>query len=76
MSSDPDASKCYDPTADKYYYGYGCTIIPVELRIPIAAGLIKSEVKQTARSGLLNKVIEHLVNDMFDIGKKVINLLC
>jgi len=27
ISVDQDASKCYDPTDDEYYYGYGCTIV-------------------------------------------------
>jgi len=27
MPADQDASKCYDPTDDEYYYGYGCTIV-------------------------------------------------
>jgi hypothetical protein len=27
MPADPDASKCYDSTAEEYYYGYGCTIV-------------------------------------------------
>jgi len=26
MPADQDASKCYDPTDDEYYHGYGCTI--------------------------------------------------
>jgi hypothetical protein len=27
MPADEDASKCYDPTADEYYYSHGCTIV-------------------------------------------------
>jgi hypothetical protein len=27
MPADQDASKCYDPTEDEYYYGYGCRIV-------------------------------------------------
>jgi hypothetical protein len=37
MPSDPDASKNYDPTADEYYYGYGCTIVSTGSKLPIAA---------------------------------------
>ena len=32
MPSDPDASKCYDLTAEEYYYGYGCTIVSTDRR--------------------------------------------
>jgi len=27
MPADQDASKCYNPTDDEYYYGYGCTSV-------------------------------------------------
>jgi len=27
MPADQDASKGYDPTAEEYYHGYGCTIV-------------------------------------------------
>ena len=37
MPADQDASKCYDPTAEEYYYGYGCTIVSTGQKIPIAA---------------------------------------
>ncbi len=43
MPADPDASKCYDPTADEYYYGYGCTIISTGSKIPIAAEFTESK---------------------------------
>jgi len=43
MPSDPDASKCYDSTADEYYYGYGCTIVSTGSKIPIAAEFTESK---------------------------------
>ena len=43
MPADPDASKCYDPTADEYYYGYGCTIVSTGSKIPIAAEFTESK---------------------------------
>ena len=43
MPADQDASKCYDPTAEEYYYGYGCTIVSTGSRIPIAAELTESK---------------------------------
>ncbi len=43
MLADPDASKCYDPTEDEYYYGYGCTIVSTGQKIPIAAECTESK---------------------------------
>ncbi len=43
MPSDPDASKNYDPTAEEYYYGYGCTIVSTGAKIPIAAEFTESK---------------------------------
>lgn len=43
MPSDPDASKCYDSTAEEYYYGYGCTIVSTGSKIPIAAEFTESK---------------------------------
>ncbi len=43
MPADPDASKCYDPTAEEYYYGYGCTIVSTGSKIPIAAEFTESK---------------------------------
>jgi hypothetical protein len=43
IPSDPDASKCYDPTAEEYYYGYGCTIVSTGPKIPIAAEFTESK---------------------------------
>ncbi len=43
MPADPDASKCYDPTKDEYYYGYGCTIVSTGQKIPIAAEFTESK---------------------------------
>ncbi len=41
MPADPDASKCYDPTEDEYYYG--CTIVSTGQKIPIAAEFTESK---------------------------------
>ena len=43
MPSDPDASKCYDSTAEEYYYGYGCTLVSTGSKIPIAAEFTESK---------------------------------
>jgi len=43
MPADQDASKCYDPTDDEYYYGYGCTIVSTGPKIPIAAEFTQSK---------------------------------
>jgi hypothetical protein len=43
MPADQDASKCYDPTDDEYYYGYGCTIVSTGQKIPIAAEFTESK---------------------------------
>ncbi len=43
MPADQDASKCYDPPAEEYYYGYGCTIVSTGQKIPIAAEFTESK---------------------------------
>ncbi|EMA17954.1 transposase (ISH11) [Haloarcula argentinensis DSM 12282] len=43
MPADKDASKCYDPTAEEYYYGYGCTIVSTGSQIPIAVEFTESK---------------------------------
>jgi len=43
MPADQDASKCYDPTAEEYYHGYGCTIVSTGSKIPIAAEFTESK---------------------------------
>ncbi|GAA0512485.1 Transposase DDE domain-containing protein [Halorubrum aquaticum] len=43
MPADQDASKCYDPTDDEYYYGYGCTIVSTGQKVPIAAEFTESK---------------------------------
>ncbi len=43
MPADQDASKCYDLTAEEYYYGYGCTIVSTGQKIPIAAEFTESK---------------------------------
>jgi len=47
MPADQDASKGYDPTAEEYYHGYGCTIVSTGQKIPIAAEFTES--KQASR---------------------------
>ena len=43
MPADQDASKCYDPTAEEYYYGYGCTLVSTGSKIPVAAEFTESK---------------------------------
>ena len=43
MPADQDASKCYDPTTEEYYHGYGCTIVSTGQKIPIAAEFTESK---------------------------------
>ena len=43
IPADQDASKCYDPTDDEYYHGYGCTIVSTGQQIPIAAEFTESK---------------------------------
>jgi len=49
MPADQDASKGYDPTAEEYYHGYGCTIVSTGQKIPIAAEFTES--KQAPEDG-------------------------
>ena len=39
----PRRVECYDPTAEEYYYGYGCTIVSTGSKIPIAAEFTESK---------------------------------
>ena len=43
MPADRDASKCYDPTAEEYYHGYGCTTVSTGSKIPTAAEFTESK---------------------------------
>ncbi len=43
MPADKDASKCYDPTVEEYYYGYGCTIVSSGSKILIATEFTESK---------------------------------
>jgi len=43
MPAYQDASKGYDPTAEEYYHGYGCTIVSTGQKIPIAAGVHREQ---------------------------------
>jgi hypothetical protein len=47
MPADPDASTNYDPTADEYYYGYGCTIVSTGAKLPIAVEFTESKQADT-----------------------------
>jgi len=49
MPADQDASKGYDPTAEEYYHGYGCTIVSTGQKIPIAAGSPRASKRQRRR---------------------------
>jgi len=46
MPADQDASKGYDPTAEEYYHGYGCTIVSTGQKIPIAAEFTESKAPE------------------------------
>jgi hypothetical protein len=43
MPADPDASNCYGPTDDEYYYRYGCTTVSTGKNIPIGAESTESK---------------------------------
>jgi len=43
MPADQDDAKGYDPTAEEYYHGYGCTIVSTGQKIPIAAEFTESK---------------------------------
>ena len=43
MPADQDVLKCYDPTADEYYHGYGCAIVSTGPKIPIAVEFMGSK---------------------------------
>ncbi len=62
MPADPDASKCYDPTDDEHYYGYGCTIVSTGQKIPIATEFTES--KQASEETAVR-----VTRDALDIGK-------
>jgi hypothetical protein len=54
MPADQDASKCYDPPDDEYYYGYGCTIVLTSQKIPTAAEFTESkQAPSSSRFGWL-----------------------
>ena len=58
LPADQDASKCYDPTAEEYYHGYGCTIVSTGSKIPIAAGFTGS--KQAPRETAMRTTCDAL----------------
>jgi len=43
MPADQDASKGYDPTAEEYYHGYGCTIVSTGQKIPDCRGVHREQ---------------------------------
>jgi len=55
MPADQDASKGYDPTAEEYYHGYGCTIVSTGQKILIAAEFTES--KQAPRETAMRVVV-------------------
>jgi len=61
MPADQDASKCYDPTDDEYYYGYGCTIVSTAQRIPVAAEFTES--KQAPEETAMRVTLDALAVD-------------
>ncbi len=64
MPADQDASKCYDPTDDEYYYGYGCTIVSIGQKIPIAVEFTKS--KQAPEETAM-----HITRDALAVAKPI-----
>jgi len=43
MPADQDASKGYDPTAEEYYHGYGCTIVLDRAKDPDCRGVHREQ---------------------------------
>jgi len=43
MPADQDASKGYDPTAEEYYHGYGCTIVSTGQKHPDCRGVHREQ---------------------------------
>ncbi|GGJ13479.1 hypothetical protein GCM10008995_24190 [Halobellus salinus] len=64
MPADQDASKCYDPTDDEYYRGYGCTIVSTGQKIPIAAEFTES--KQAPEETAM-----HVTRDALAVAKPI-----
>jgi len=56
MPADQDASKGYDPTAEEYYHGYGCTIVSTGQKIPIAAEFTESKQAPERRRRCASRV--------------------
>ncbi len=49
MPADPDASKCYDPTAEECYYGYGCAIVSTGSKIRLRLSSPRASKRQKRR---------------------------
>jgi len=65
MPADQDASKGYDPTAEEYYHGYGCTIVSTGQKIPIAAEFTES--KQAPEETAMRVTCDALAVDETDL---------
>jgi len=51
MPADQDASKGYDPTAEEYYHGYGCTIVSDRAKDPDCRGVHREQSKAPEETG-------------------------
>jgi len=49
MPADQDASKGYDPTAEEYYHGYGCTIVSTGQRSRLPRSSPRASKRQRRR---------------------------
>ncbi len=69
------ASWNYDPTAEGYYYGFGCTIVSTGAKIPIAAEFIQT--KQTDQETAMRVTRDALTVDtpIWMLGDSVYDIL-
>ncbi len=75
MPADPDASKCYDPTAEEYYYGYGCTIVSSGSKIPIAAEFTESKQAPEETAMRVTRDALAVAKPMWMLGDSAYNTL-
>ncbi len=73
MPSDPDTSKCYDPTAEEYYYSHGCTIVSTGSKIPIAAEF--TERKQASEETAMRVTRDALAQPRWMVGDSAYDTL-
>jgi hypothetical protein len=64
MPTDQDASKCGDPTAEKYRYGRGCIVVSAGQKIPTAAEF--SESKQARKETAMGVTCDALAVEQSD----------